>query len=69
MMAKTGGDIHIGIAVVDQVKAPEEFVFVHDEVYQPATEVEGEYANNNGNQHTGIKPVHESKLLGQAPVR
>lgn len=46
-MPQPGGDIHIGIAVVDQVKAPEEFIFMHDQVHQPAAEIEGEHADYN----------------------
>ena len=41
MMAKAGGYIHIGIAVMDEVKAPEVFVLVHHQVDQPAAEIEG----------------------------
>lgn len=67
-MPQPGGDIHIGIAVVDQVKAPEEFIFMHDQVHQPAAEIEGEHADYNRYQGTGMEPVYESELLLQAPV-
>ena len=67
-MTQSGGDIHIGIAVMDQVKAPEEFILVHDQVHQPAAEIEGEHTNYNRHQCAGMEPVYESEMLLQAPV-
>lgn len=68
MMTKAGGHIHIGITVMNEVETPEEFVFVHDQVYEPAAEVERQYTDEYGNEGTGVEPIDQSELIGQAPV-
>lgn len=67
-MTESGGHIHIGIAVMNEVEAPEEFVLVHHQVYEPAAEVEGEYADEDGNEGAGVEPIDQSELVRQAPV-
>lgn len=67
-MTKSGGHVHIGIAVMDEVEAPEEFVLVHHQVYEPAAEVEGQYADEYSDQCAGMEPIDQSELMAQAPV-
>ena len=68
MVAQPGGHIDIGIAVVNKVEAPEEFVFVHHEVHEPAAEVEGQHTDEYSDQCAGMEPVDQSELIGQAPI-
>ena len=42
---------------------------MHDVVYQPAAEVEGEDANEDGAYYIRIRPVYDADLLMLAPVR
>ena len=67
-MSQPGCDVNIIVAVMYQVEAPEEAAFVHHKMYQPAAEIECQYTDDDGQQHIGMKPVHQPEGCIAAPV-
>ena len=50
------------------MKTPQQSVFVHHKMYQPAAEIERQYRNEYGHKNTCTGPVSQTKLLLSAPV-
>ena len=69
MMTQTCRYIHIGIAVMNKMKAPEKAILVHNIMYQPATEIECQHTYDNGTKNISIGPIYNSETIVLAPVR
>src|SRR5688572_19292871 len=54
---------------MNKMETPEKTILVHDIMYQPATEIQGQHTNNNSTKDIGAGPIDNTKLAIQAPVR
>src|SRR5690606_21221348 len=51
------------------MKTPKHTYFMHDQVYQPAAEVQGQHTNHYRHADTGIEPINQAEVLVHTPVR